>query len=180
MTPYQAVLVSREVRMRGVTAAEQNYVRLQYEYGQAYAAYQQLQVSWKGKAPTLPGMCTGAAMASPLQSRLTSILLKQSISLCKIYLEVDSYGAHRRKWPKKQQLLSHISKARSLQRELSAKMQHKQRSSKRRREVQTTHIPNMLPLSRVRQLRLPVEGLSLWRLHMFQSSVGYPEYGCLM
>lgn len=45
MTPYQAVLVSREVRMRGVTAAQQAYVQLQHEYGQAYAAYQQLQVS---------------------------------------------------------------------------------------------------------------------------------------
>lgn len=45
MTPYQAVLVAREVRMRGITAAQQTYAQLQYEYGQAYAAYQLLQVS---------------------------------------------------------------------------------------------------------------------------------------
>lgn len=45
MTPYQAVLVAREVRMRGISVAQQSYAQLQYEYGQAYAAYQQLQVS---------------------------------------------------------------------------------------------------------------------------------------
>ena len=44
MSPYQAVLIAREARMRGITAAQQTFARLQFEYGQAYAAYQQLQV----------------------------------------------------------------------------------------------------------------------------------------
>ena len=45
MTPQQAVMVAREVRLRGVTAAQQTYARLHYEYVQAYAVYEQLQVN---------------------------------------------------------------------------------------------------------------------------------------
>ncbi|KAL8425303.1 hypothetical protein Efla_001685 [Eimeria flavescens] len=50
MTPYQAVLVSREVRMRGINAAQLSYSQLQYEYGQAYAAYEQLQADVQAKS----------------------------------------------------------------------------------------------------------------------------------
>ncbi|OEH74118.1 hypothetical protein cyc_06630 [Cyclospora cayetanensis] len=53
MTPYQAVLLSREVRMRGITAAQQTYYRLQYEYSNVYAAYQQLQAEAAEKSAAI-------------------------------------------------------------------------------------------------------------------------------
>lgn len=78
MTPYQAVLVAREVRMRGIFAAQQSYAQLQYEYGQAYAAYQQLQADVSAKAAAVEAffqgeeaaaraVCESAAQAKVLQ-----------------------------------------------------------------------------------------------------------------
>ncbi|KAL8430610.1 hypothetical protein ACSSS7_005829 [Eimeria intestinalis] len=66
MTPYQAVLVSREVRMRGVTAAQQTYGQLQYEYGQAYAAYQQLQADVQQKSVAVEKYLGGLDAATRL------------------------------------------------------------------------------------------------------------------
>ncbi|KAL8444419.1 hypothetical protein Emag_005514 [Eimeria magna] len=66
MTPYQAVLVSREVRMRGVTAAQQTYAQLQYEYGQAYAAYQQLQADVQEKSVAVEKYLGGLDAATRL------------------------------------------------------------------------------------------------------------------
>ncbi|XP_026193881.1 uncharacterized protein LOC34622751 [Cyclospora cayetanensis] len=78
MTPYQAVLLSREVRMRGITAAQQTYYRLQYEYSNVYAAYQQLQAEaaeksaaiesyFEGKEKAVRDVCEKAAQARVVQ-----------------------------------------------------------------------------------------------------------------
>ncbi|CDJ40176.1 hypothetical protein, conserved [Eimeria tenella] len=64
MSPYQAVLVSREVRLRGLAAAQKNYARLQLEYSSAYAAYQQLQADVAAKAKAVDSYFEGQEAAA--------------------------------------------------------------------------------------------------------------------